>query len=367
MKKYLKNKLVFLSFCMLPLLSSSQIICHYVKVPTFPAGYSQNLKSVSTISTVNDFKTIRVNINFVLRADGTGNFSETKDINGNTSANNGYWFAEKCIELCNSQLVNETMTQELSYRTIPVYPINYGYKLFGVYFVRNDNHFNYPDSWSGLNHNSSEVISIYVYPNNDGEGAGYTSDCWVGGAQAAYNGYLSNGMSGFQSSLLTRDINHEIGHCLSLDHCKRYSWGRKCLCDSLVCLDGCNDTPTSTELINDGYTDPFVWFGSGYSNNIMDYSYNQKAFTPCQIEQVHNHIESSKTSYLYGNFLSQSTQITSFTNNEGYIGYSVTITPSSTISIPNGKRLFIDSKQLTINSSFEVPLGSDFQFIPNGM
>jgi hypothetical protein len=369
MKKYLKISRLFLLllFIHISVPSFSQLFnCTYQKAGTSQKDYNQNLKSVLMATSVTVFKTVRVNIHFVLKTDGTGNFTETKDINGNTSSYNGYWFATKCIDICNAQLSNETMTQQLSYSPIPVNPINYGYKLIGVYFHRNDTYFNTPSYYSSLFENSSEVINIFIYPNNDGSGVSDTLvSCWVGGANTAYSNYLQYGNWGIEQ--FSRPINHEVGHCLSLDHCKRYNSGGCCTNNSPSCLDNCTDTPTYLELINDGYSDPCVWNGAGYSNNIMDYSPNQKAYTPCQIEKVHNHLETSKPNYLYTNFMNQSVQVTSFAENKAYIANTVTIAPSSSITITNNKRLFIDSKVLVINSSFEVPLGSVFEFIPNGL
>jgi hypothetical protein len=58
------------------------------------------------------------------------------------------------------------------------------------------------------------------------------------------------------------------------------------------------------------------WIANESSNNLMDYSCNQIALTPCQINQVHSYIE---------------------------------------------------AEELLINGEFEVPLGSVFDFIPYGM
>jgi hypothetical protein len=372
MKKYLKIRKIIL-LLMLTLFSISlysQFSCTYQKVETFPKGYNLNLKSASMLTSVTDFKTVRVNVHFILKTDGTGNFTETKDINGNTCSYNGYWFAGKCIELCNSQLTNEPMTQQLSNQPILVNPINYCYKLVGVYFHRSDTYFNTPGTNYSLSENNTEVINISIYPNNDGSGAAASPCCWVGGANVAYTYYLQYGNWGIEQFSLT--INHEIGHCLSLDHCKRYAYympppGNCCTSNSSACLDDCDDTPTFLELINDGYTDPCIWYGTGYSNNIMDYSPLPKAFTPCQIEKVHNHLDTSKPYFLYTNFKNQTAQVTSFTDNKAYIANAVTITPSSSITIANNKRLYIDSKTLLINDLFEVPLGSAFEYIPNGL
>lgn len=87
----------------------------------------------------------------MLKSDGTGNFTETKDINNVQNAYNGYWFANKVIEQCNYWLGNnQAMTQQLSCCPIQVLPINYNYYLSGVFFERNDYYFNNPTIYSNL-------------------------------------------------------------------------------------------------------------------------------------------------------------------------------------------------------------------------
>lgn len=54
---------------------------------------SCNLKG----TTNNDFKIVRVNIHFITRSDGSDNFNETSNINGDTSSENGYWLADRII------------------------------------------------------------------------------------------------------------------------------------------------------------------------------------------------------------------------------------------------------------------------------
>lgn len=369
MKKSIKNKGIFL---LLSIISCSfvslaqSISCSYEPIVTNFSCSSSGLKSANTTYSVDEFKTIRVNIHFMLLTDGTGNFTETQNINGTTSSQNGYWFAQKCIEICNAQLSNEIMTQQLSYETIPVNEINYGYKLCGIFFHRNNSYFNSPNLYSNLYENSSEVINIFIYPNNEGNGVSSGTSCWIGGALSAYTNYLTYGNWGFEG-IISRLINHEVGHCLSLDHCKRYPYGDCCLTNSSSCLDNCDDTPTYLELTNDGFSDPCIWNGTGYSNNIMDYSPNQKAYTPCQIEQVHYYIENNLTAYRNENFNSSTIQITSFTDNKTYIGESATIPSGYTVTVSNNKRLFIESKTLTINGAFSVPIGSVFEYVPNGM
>jgi hypothetical protein len=94
----------------------------------------------------------------------------------------------------------------------------------------------------------------------------------------------------------------------------------------------------------------------------MDYSPAQSAFTPCQLDKVHSHIDFAKNYFKYGVFQSSTASINSFSNNATYIATQVTIPSGVSITIPNGKRLYIDSMGLTISGGFEVPIGSTFEY-----
>ena len=73
-------------------------------------------------------------------------------------------------------------------------------------------------------------------------------------------------------------FSHEIGHALGLAH----AWMKN---------DGCDDTPAHA---NNGWTTKTK--GPGHSsNNLMDYSPDQEALTPCQIGQMHARIANPKS------------------------------------------------------------------------
>jgi hypothetical protein len=321
-----------------------------------------NLKS----ATVNSFKTIRVNIHFISRSNGTGNFSETSNINDIITNENGYWLADIIINAANYNLANnEVMTQQLSYTPIPVGEINYNYKLNGVFFHRNDSFYECFHTPSSLTVNNGSAINVFIFAGRDG-GAAYYDDCWIGGIEQAYSDYSINSNLWYINRK-ANIFNHEIGHLLSLDHPKRSPGGTKSTIGGIQYTDNCDDTPTFMELINDGYADPYQWCNGEYSNNIMDYSCHQRAFTPCQINQVHSYIETEFTGYQYGNFQNTNLQINNFSENMAYIAETVEIPSGASISIPNNKKLYIDAQELIINGEFEVPLGSTFEFKPFGM
>lgn len=66
-------------------------------------------------------------------------------------------------------------------------------------------------------------------------------------------------------------INHEVGHILGISH----AWTK---------YDGCEDTPIHK---NNCYSRSLPSCKTSTSNNIMDYSSLQLAWTPCQIGKVH--------------------------------------------------------------------------------
>lgn len=344
----------------------SQTKCTVYDIPELK---TENLKSLNLVTSITTPKIIRVNIHFILRTNGTGNFTETTDVYGVQNAYTGYWFAEKVIEQCNYWLNNNPeMTQQLSCCPIDVLDINYNYQLAGVFFDRNDTYFNNTGIHTGVIKNGAHVINILVYANPSGNGAAALGGniCWKNGAEAAYDNFLLYGNWGIYN-YMSLGCNHEVGHCLSLLHAKRTSSGDCCTSGSPTCHDNCTDTPTYQQLINDGYTDPCIWNGPGYSNNIMDYSPLETAFTPCQIEQTHNHIDQNKHFFKYGVFQNSTATINSFTDNATYIATNVDIPSGSSVTIPNGKRLYIDAEGFEVNGGFEVPSGSVFEFTPYGM
>ena len=66
-------------------------------------------------------------------------------------------------------------------------------------------------------------------------------------------------------------INHEVGHILGISH----AWTK---------YDGCEDTPVHK---NNCYSRSQAGCATSASNNVMDYSSLQLAWTPCQIGKIH--------------------------------------------------------------------------------
>ena len=247
------------------------------------------LYAKNELAQTNTQKTIRVIIHFPLKSNETGNFTETKDCNGKVSDYNGYWFAEKLIERSNYCLRNnEKMTQQLSYKPIPIKPINIQFELAGVIFHRDNDLFYYTKK----NSNSPEKIAnsttlsraakaiesslnesaihVFLYKGAWGNGIAYISSnvCVVSGVDVAFNGYMNDiGNNWWFDARIASAVIHEIGHCLSLEHPKLSAEGIQCKSQNCTYDDGCSDTPSYQELVADGYKNPYEWCGEESSNN----------------------------------------------------------------------------------------------------
>ena len=336
------------------------------------------LYAKNALPNVNTPKKIRIIIHFPLKTNGTENFTETKDCNGIVSNYNGYWFAEKFIGRANDCLQhNEKMTQQLSNRDIKVKPINIQFELAGVVFHRNDNLFcpivdndklsayttmlNQSENIVGQI-NKEEAIHVFLYKGLVGYGISSSSVCVVSGVDAVYNDFISNDKGDntnnwyFDGEIVRLSL-HEIGHCLTLKHPKLY--GKATESQRLNYYDDCADTPTYRELILDGYQDPYKWCGGEYSNNFMDYSCSQSAWTPNQIEKAHKNIAQRK--YLYPNsFKTNASTITGYINQGNKVVIAQNVTAKN-VTVPKDRALYINCDEFQTSGEFEVKLGATLE------
>ena len=125
-------------------------LCYSQNYP--PITCSEYLPSDITIATPENFtaictdpnsvKYLRVNYHFILKDDGTGNFNEYGDGQGNGNQYNGFVRAKEIIENANSELSALTENWLPSGETKTVLPTRFRYILTGVYFHRDSKMFN---------------------------------------------------------------------------------------------------------------------------------------------------------------------------------------------------------------------------------
>lgn len=311
-----------------------------------------------------------------MKSTGADNFTETKDCNGNVSSDyNGYWFAEKFIERANYCLQhNAEMRQQLSYKEkIKVKPINIQLELAGVLFHRNNKLLEYTNKVFANSITLSRVediiepaikddaIHVFLYKGNWGAGIARIMGnvCVVQGVGDVYDSFIIEKNDWYFDGWIVRLSLHEIGHCLGLKHPKSSNDGMQCKSIDCYYDDDCDDTPTYRELILDGYKNPYKWDGSESSNNFMDYGASQTAWTPCQIEKVHESIAQRK--YLYPNaFKTNESAITGSIKQGNKVVIAKNVTAKNVI-VPKDKALYISCDEFQTSGEFEVKLGAQLE------
>jgi hypothetical protein len=220
-------------------------------------------------------KTVRINIHFVSRSDGSGNFDE----------GTGRKFARDLVAAANGLLANNQPMNLPKGNATPVLPIQIRYELAGdsaspdgIYFIRSDSDYRFnrsdvstifdPSIFEKNGKQKGKVLNVFLFENTDGSGktGGIGAGDWakVGGLFYHFKNYQR--WAWFGAGL----FNHEIGHSLGLFH----TWNEN---------DGCDDTPMNDNCWNVAEEGPC----KHPSNNVMDYNANENAWTPCQIGKVH--------------------------------------------------------------------------------
>ncbi|MEM6799957.1 MAG: M43 family zinc metalloprotease [Bacteroidota bacterium] len=239
-------------------------------------------------------KIVQVNIHFILKSNGTGNFTESGD--GAGRSYNGYQRAEDIITRCNHFWNNPTRQWLPSNNNTPTRNTRIQFILNGTYFHRDNKYFN------GVRLNdfsinqkygkhTNNTINIYLQPKSE---AGTTSgiacsiegtinkDCRNGKSVKIYNGHPTyKRFRGWSLDYTAALINHELGHIFGL----RHTWAEN---------DGCADTPNNNNCwkLESGNANCDEW--KEISNNLMDYNqYNPPAVTPCQIDRMHRYLSGS--------------------------------------------------------------------------
>jgi hypothetical protein len=305
-------------------------------------------------------KFLRVFLHFIQQDDGSGNFNKENDgLNPPNNNFNGYDFANYIVEYANGLLQDNQPMRIQPFGNIPVYDPGYRYKLSGVFFWKNSLLYSQYYALNTLQNNygqsTNSAINIFI-TSPQGSTGGYVR-YYDDNAVLLFTPYLN-----YQNSVLYNNfwfnrasatiLNHEVGHCLNLLHTILTGGGTCCT----ACDDFCSDTPSIVDLINIGEPSHCCWNGDTCSNNMMDYNADQQSITPEQLNRVHLTLENSKHYFLSGNYAQSNLYINSFINGSGaYIAEKVYISGPAIIN--DGEKVYIECKEVTFDSGFEIQLG----------
>ncbi|MCE3295120.1 MAG: zinc-dependent metalloproteinase lipoprotein family [Crocinitomicaceae bacterium] len=326
-------------------------------------------------------KTVRINIHFMLKSDGTGNFNEKNDGNGRPYS--GYDYARDLVYYMNAQSIQNVQLNIPEGNEIPVLEKNYRYVLDAVYFWRNDSTYLYNTiNYAKQGRDKDSVMNIFLSHGTANLGGHASSVSTVSHYKYTENrsywfSYSGNKAKGSaDGDLWTQALNtsHEVGHLLGLNHTVLQPNGSPCPggCKggtiNANCDDGCADTPSAWEILdaNGCTTHPGCGWSGGItgkidcSNNLMDYT-GMFALSPCQIEKIHRGLENGLKSYLQCAALSDDV---SFKNigypKVSYFGRNVQIVDSRIEYKEKIKIYYSSSVEL---NNFEAEAGTELEII----
>ena len=324
----------------------------------------------SSIDPSTPIKYLRINIHYLLKDDGTGNFNETGDMLDPPNPFSGYDYANYIIDYCNLLLANNVTLNHQPYPPVPAEQTKYRLFLNGIFFIRNTTKYDQSNpSLFNYIKNSGEAINLFLTPDKNGIIGGYTNA--LCGNRIQINGHDTRYILGIDvnnwwaNQMLAETINHEVGHTLCRHHTITSSSGCNCcntpsgqFFEPCVSGDGCDDTPTVDELIAAGFTDPCCWNCSDKSNNIMDCVSSARGLSPCQICNIHLVLDNSKLPYQKCHYNTDDIEITGFSDCQSYIAKTVSIPNNSSIVVSQNKGLFINAEEFLVNGELEIELGS---------
>lgn len=290
--KYPPPRLIVFLTALLALSLRSQAQYMECTTPASDPVISARSYPASKLPPCNDIANVRVNVHFVQRSNGTGNFNASNDGRpGNPGPATGYTYAESLIWACNEHWdVNPALRIPPGDQLTPR-PKRIHLVLNGVYFDRNDDLHNYEgytnprsflkDAGNTINIFLAEVpLQSNGMPSYEPSFGGYAPrivDCAYSGNEfftvirGAWSLYTSLSVQPWQ---LASTINHEVGHLLGLGH-------------THTGQSRCADTPANANCWNlnapPGTNCDQL---SEVSNNLMDYNAGQVALSPCQLVQT---------------------------------------------------------------------------------
>jgi hypothetical protein len=325
-------------------------------------------------------KLVRINFHFLLKSDGSGNFTETDDGLGNSKS--GYDVSYDLMERMTSDLAwnRPTLYDGNAMPNLPpVEDRKYNYVLDAIYFHRDDNrYYFYNPNFGQTGKDKTEVINVFFSekvssdPNENTTIVGYvlgsggnnnTTNKFTDIANLwdRYNKYLTlqEPYAWFLHSA-TNTIMHEIIHTKGLLHTV-YKGGSSDRCDETdpTCDDGIADTPTAYEVFNHancGIHPANGWVNTHpcSSKNLMDYE-GGHALTPDQISVIHAKLKSGMKTYNLCDAVNTNTVINTLGFPKlSYYGKEVDIKPSTSGS----------SVVLSGNQPADLYFSSDIEFFP---
>ncbi len=356
-------------------------------------------------------KLIRVNIHYMLKSDGTGNFTETG--NAALGIESGYIFAKDHVAEMNKNAAINPKMNILPNNTTPNLNKQIQFVLDGVYFVRDDSKYFFCNGCSYLNypsdgHNTDNVLNFFLekHPSSNsvgGKAGGYLSptskDKYIEdfGYYDRYLAFVNStpGTDHYEWALSNANSSHETGHLLCLSHTVRKNCACKCPTTSFPypdpgcssncyvytgnadpgCDDGCGDTPSAIEVtdVNNSGKHPACGWNTGgqmwCSNNLMDYN-GSEALTPCQLDIIHSALEGGMKSYTVCDAVKNNLNLTIMGYPQiGYYGKNVAIKPLSifgtTINpVLNGiNRAEVYFNESVTMENFEIKDQAEFEVI----
>ncbi len=344
-------------------------------------------------------KVVRINFHFMLKSNGTGNFTETGDNLGNTLT--GYQFAKDIVAQMNWNLSYNIQMNIEPNNTTPVNAKNYSFVIDAVYFHRDDSNFSYPSGFSSYTTygaDKSNVLNIFLTDNQNANGeAGYANDISQDATASKftenynfYKGYVNyrnNTPVGNQYAWVldgsNKQLLHECGHLLSLSHTVLYPNGDPCPTVKSIkypgtvdsdCDDGCLDTPTAWRIVDElnsgqhpGDRNLCNWQQGQVmwcSNNMMDYSGSQ-SLTPCQLNLIHTGLEGGLKGYTACEGVKKDLTLCDIGFPKlSYFGKIVTIgCTNSPANLVNGEESTIFFSDNVILNNFEITGSVNFEVI----
>ncbi len=273
-----------------------------------PFLMTQKALSQTPCSNSSVIKQVKVNIHYVLKTDGSGNFAETSDGWGNSNYT-GFDYAEDLVDSSNAELaVNPGIAGGMRIPGYDYTVTDFGFRfvLSGVYFHRSDAIYNYYDAnynngalsgsinnWTYNNWlvNPATEINYFIFsvpsqPTMQLKGIANSSP---GALQAKqFNNWYSYKYGAWGQTpaqihrFEERTFTHELGHLLGL----RHTWNQNDFCNDTKLNPNCWQFATEATLPCDSCG---CW--ENITNNLMDYNgYDNYALSPQQIQRVRDYL-----------------------------------------------------------------------------